>query len=254
MAETLSRPDQIVHELRDGILRGTWKAGDRLPGEREIASRLGVNRSSVREALKKLEQLRLVAIRTGGRATVSPVEGASVEILRHLVFAGGRLDRVVAEQLLDFREMLVVGAARLALERAKDEDLVEARGLLAKLTARGVTFDEHFMLIEQLFALMFRASGNLVLALVRNALVSHDDPAILATRRRVRRAIVAEVIPEIVGELDAAIAARDVRALEDAMRRLQRSTREHLLEALAEAASSVASPHPDSQSLNGGKS
>ena len=253
MAETLSRPDRIVHELREGILRGTWKPGDRLPGEREIASRLGVNRSSVREALKKLEQLRLVAIRPGGRATVSPVEGASVEILRHLLFAGGSLDRVVAEQLLDFREILVVGAARLALERATDEDLVEARGLLAKVMARGVTSEEQFALVEQLFALMFRASGNLVLALVRNALVSHDDPDFRATRRRVRRTVVEEVIPEIMGELDAAIATRDVRALEEAMRRLQRSTREHLLEALAEAASSSPSPRTDSQSLNGGR-
>jgi GntR family transcriptional repressor for pyruvate dehydrogenase complex len=253
LAETLSRPDRIVHELREGILRGTWKAGDRLPGEREIASRLGVNRSSVREALKKLEQLRLVAIRPGGRATVNPVEGASVEILRHLLFAGGSLDRVVAEQLLDFREILVVGAARLALERATDEDLVEARGLLAKVMARGVTSEEQFALIEQLFALMFRASGNLVLALVRNALVSYDDPDFRATRRRVRRTVVAEVIPEIMGELDGAIATRDVRALEEAMRRLQRSTREHLLEALAEAASSSTSPQTDSQSLNGGR-
>ena len=230
--ETLSRSDHVVHSIREGILRGTWKAGERLPGERDMANRLGVNRSSVREALKKLELLRLVAIRPGGRATVSPVEGASVEILRHLLFAGGTLDRVVAEQLLDFREMLTVGAARLALERASEEDLVEARTLLSKLCAPGVTLGEHLGATEQLFALMVRASGNLVLALVRNALLAADDPALRATRQRLRHAIAVDVIAPIARELDAAIAVRDPDALEKSVRRLLRESRAHVLSAL----------------------
>jgi len=86
--ESLSRADQVTHALREAILLGIWKPRECLPGEREIASRLGVNRSSVRAGLKQLEQLRLVAIRPGGRATVIPPEDASIEVLRHLPDAG----------------------------------------------------------------------------------------------------------------------------------------------------------------------
>jgi DNA-binding FadR family transcriptional regulator len=233
LAEPLSRAEHVVREIREGILRGAWKPGDRLPGEREIASRLGVNRSSVREALKKLELLRLVALRPGGRATVSPVEGASVEIVRHLLFAGGRFDRVMAEQLLDFREMLTVGAARLALERGNDEDLADARRLLRKLAAPATTLDEHLAVIEQLFGLVVRASGNLVLALVRNALLGHGDPAFRAARRRLHQNLAASGVAPIAGALEAAIEARDAQALEEGVRRLLRASRSQVLDALA---------------------
>jgi DNA-binding FadR family transcriptional regulator len=236
MAATPTRSDRIVHEIRDGILRGAWKAGDRLPGEREIASRLGVHRSSVREALKKLEQLRLVAIRPGGRATVSPLEGASVEILRHLLFAGGSLDVVLAEQLLDFREMLTVGAARLSLERGSEEDLAEARSLLARLGADGVTVEEHLATFEKLFALMVRASGNLVLALVRNGLLGQGGHAIGASRLGLGRALAAHGLPSLAREIDAAIAVRDADRLEEAVRRLVRASRPLVLAALSAAA------------------
>lgn len=188
----------------------------------------------MREALKKLEQLRLVAIRPGGGAQVAPVEGASIEILRHLLFAGGRLDPVVAGQLLDFRELLVVGSARLALERATEDDVREARALVARIGAPGATLEEHLAVTEQLFALTVRASGNLVLALVRNALLAHDDPALRATRLASR--LEPGRLRPIREAVDAALAARDPEALERAVRRLLRTARPAVLSALAQAA------------------
>ena len=80
-----NRSDAIAADLRDAILRGDPAAGERLPAERELAARLGVGRSSVREAVAKLAQLGLVEIRHGGGAIVRPVEDANVEVLRHLL-------------------------------------------------------------------------------------------------------------------------------------------------------------------------
>ena len=70
MATAPNLPESIAAQLRNDILDGTYKAGERLPAERDLASRLGVNRGSVREALKKLEQMGLVVIRRGDGATV----------------------------------------------------------------------------------------------------------------------------------------------------------------------------------------
>lgn len=171
---------------------------------------------------------------------MSPLEGASVEILRHLLFAGGALDVVLAEQLLDFREMLTVGAARLALERGSDEDLSEARSLLGRLGLRGVTVDEHLATLERLFALMVRASGNLVLALVRNGLLGPGGSALGESRRRLGQAMGTSGVAAIVAALDEAIARRDAEALEAAVRRLVRTSRPLVLESLSAAAPAAA--------------
>lgn len=60
--EAARRPlaDEVAERIQAMILDGTLQPGDRLPAERELAEQLGVNRSSLREALKKLEQLRLI--------------------------------------------------------------------------------------------------------------------------------------------------------------------------------------------------
>lgn len=228
----LLRSEAVERELRDGILAGRWKPGEKLPGEREIASRLGVHRSSVREALKKLEQLRLVATRPGGRATVTPLETASVEVVQHLLFAGGALDPVLAEQLLDFREMLIVGSARLALERGSDADIAEARAVLSRLATPGLLAQEQLESVERLFALLVRASGNLLLLLVRNALRAAGGAGAQAARRRVGSALAGPDALPRARALDEALARRDVRALEDAVRALVRASRGHLLETL----------------------
>ena len=57
--------DEIVEQLRSLILTGQYRPGAKLPPERELARTLGVNRASLREALKKLEHLGLVRIRQG---------------------------------------------------------------------------------------------------------------------------------------------------------------------------------------------
>jgi GntR family transcriptional repressor for pyruvate dehydrogenase complex len=224
-----TRPELIAQRLRSEILDGTYKPGERLPAEREIASRLGVHRSSVREALKKLQELRLVVIRRGDGTRVAPIAGASVELIRDLLLAGGRLDPVLAEQILDVREMLIAGAARLAVERGDDGTLAHARALVAVLGDPQTRDDTFLEAIESLFEVMARASGNLVLQLVRNAIHAR-----LAKRRDVRLAFrpPAPEAARAAREIDAALVARDPTGLEEAVRRFLRTTRSRALSAL----------------------
>ena len=46
--------EQIVQQIEESVLNGTLKPGDQLPAERELAQRLGVSRTAVREAVKTL--------------------------------------------------------------------------------------------------------------------------------------------------------------------------------------------------------
>src|SRR5574341_1094738 len=63
--------DTIFAELRRKILSGELKAGERLSGERELAIKYGTNRNTLREAVRKLEQARLVTVRHGQGVTVA---------------------------------------------------------------------------------------------------------------------------------------------------------------------------------------
>src|SRR5688572_33315303 len=61
----------ICRELRGRILSGKLSPGERLPGERELAAHYDTNRNTLREAVRMLEQARLVTVRHGQGVTVA---------------------------------------------------------------------------------------------------------------------------------------------------------------------------------------
>src|SRR5918992_230592 len=61
---------RIHAQLRAAILAGTYAPGDALPSERRLSDELGASRHAVREALKRLQQSRLVRISQGGATRV----------------------------------------------------------------------------------------------------------------------------------------------------------------------------------------
>jgi DNA-binding FadR family transcriptional regulator len=222
--------ESIAARLRNDILGGAYRAGERLPAERDLASRLGVNRSSVREALKKLEQMGLVVIRRGDGATVRHLHDASIEIVRHLLIVNGAVNRRLLEQVLDVHEMLVAGAAHLAVERGSPEDHGRARELLARLAAPGVSAAEQAALFDALVDLITEASGNLVMRLVRNVLRPALSDRMIAIQRDLTGR--SQQLTARVREIDAAIARNDAAATSVAARALVRERREALLAAL----------------------
>lgn len=63
-------PTPVLSKLREMILQGRWRAGDALPGERDLAGELDCSRASLREALSVLEAQGIIDSRAGGRSTV----------------------------------------------------------------------------------------------------------------------------------------------------------------------------------------
>ncbi len=225
-----ARHDAIADRLRGDILRGAYPAGVRLPAERDLAQQLGANRSSVREALRKLEQSGLVQIRHGGGATVRPLQEASLDVVRHLLVLDGVLNRPLLEQLLDVHEMLIVGATRLAVERGSDEQMQLARELLAKVGDHSTPDDEYIDAMEDLLVLIAVASGNLVLQMARRAVNPLFEDGFRDARKRLR-SDPSEVAP-IVRELDDAVVQRDPTRAENAARQLIRAGRDRALDEL----------------------
>lgn len=229
-AEGPSRPEAIARELRADILQGRFRPGERLPSERELAARTGGSRGSAREALKRLEQQGLIRIQAGG-ARVVPLEQASLDVLTHLLEASGNTDPELVAECLDVREVLVAGAVRLAVERASEEELARAGQLLGVLSSPTESREAYERARDELMELVFSASRNLVLRMVRNGL--RGIFAALLVDGRTPPMPSRAALAAVVVRLRAAFATRDAAAAEEATRELLRVTGERVRKKMA---------------------
>src|SRR2546428_371248 len=65
--------EEVVAQIEGYIIDGRLRPGDRLPGERQLAEDFSVSRASIREALRVLESMHVLRIRTGTGADAGAV-------------------------------------------------------------------------------------------------------------------------------------------------------------------------------------
>lgn len=113
-----SLSESVYRQLEDRIVRRELAPGTELPAERALSEQLGVNRGAVREAIKRLQQAGLVAVRHGGNHVVQNyLEQGGLELLPSLlVDKSGKLNGVVVRSIMAMRSSLApdiaAGAAR----------------------------------------------------------------------------------------------------------------------------------------------
>lgn len=123
-AQSLSRrpmPDLIAERITSAIVNGSLQPGDKLPSEPELARQMQVGRSSLREAIGKLQGQGVVEVRRGrGTYVRDPQEGddPSLEFSRWSTQEG-----FVVSEMLELRIGLESTAAGLACVRASEEEL-----------------------------------------------------------------------------------------------------------------------------------
>jgi GntR family transcriptional repressor for pyruvate dehydrogenase complex len=110
----------ICRKMIDHLVNGDWLEGDRIPPERELCQKLGVGRSSLREAMKALEIIGMIEMRVG--------EGTFVcrrsDFLTHpLLWAIAGSGVTEASELIEARKLIEVELAGLAAARSTPEDL-----------------------------------------------------------------------------------------------------------------------------------
>lgn len=161
---------QIVAQLESAILRGQYRLGDRLPTERELAEQFGTSRSSVREALRSLEQIGLVVVRqgAGGGAFVStPSAGLLSQTLHRLA----RLGEFDSTQLYAARRVLEPGIAAEAATRAAPEQIAELEATLAEVRALVESGADTAPASRHFHVQLAEATGNALLVLLNAALM-----------------------------------------------------------------------------------
>jgi GntR family transcriptional regulator, transcriptional repressor for pyruvate dehydrogenase complex len=113
-----------VSQLREQVLSGQWPVGGRLPAETELAQRLEVGRSTVREAVRALVHAGLLETRQGS--------GTYVRSVTPRADWEPRLRRAAVLEAYEVREALEVQAARLAASRRTEADIEALHACLAE--------------------------------------------------------------------------------------------------------------------------
>ena len=145
--------DVVFNTLREAILKGDLKPGERLM-ELQLASKLGVSRTPIREAIRKLEQ--------EGLAVTTPRKGAEV----------AKMTLKDMEDVLEIRDALDELAVRIACQKISDEQLKQLEdmkelfekstqtGNVKKIAEADVTFHD----------VIYEATGNPKLVTLLNNL------------------------------------------------------------------------------------
>lgn len=114
--------DKITSALKQAILNGVYKPGDKFSPEAEIALQYGVSKVSAREALRELESEGLIVKKRGifgGSFVAEPGAEKMVDVVNNAFLFGG----VTVTDLAEFRQILEPGLAKLAAERRTEKDL-----------------------------------------------------------------------------------------------------------------------------------
>ncbi|MBO2454872.1 FadR family transcriptional regulator [Actinomadura barringtoniae] len=125
-----STVEAVLDQLQAEVTTGSWRIGDRIPGELDLASQLGVSRPAVREAIRALSHVGVLEVRRGDgtyvRSSADPRP-----LLR-------RVERASLRDVFEVQLAYDVQAAKLAARRRTDADVERLQELLA---ARGTAAD-----------------------------------------------------------------------------------------------------------------
>ena len=149
--------DIVYDQIRDLIVSGEWKAGEKIPSELELTKMFGVSRVSVRAALQKLEGQGILE-RHPGRGTIIHVQ-STAQVMQQMV---PRLlcDAPSLISLNQFREIIECGAVKLAAQNCTPELLEAMEENYAALCSKAAAGEDTSVQDVAFHCLIAKASMN----------------------------------------------------------------------------------------------
>ncbi|MCF8120469.1 MAG: GntR family transcriptional regulator, partial [Deltaproteobacteria bacterium] len=128
--------DNIIGQIRDAILSGQLKPGDRLASEKELIEQFNVSKATMREALRVLEVIGLIEMRKGiaGGAFVAEV-GMRTTI--HAIINFLHFQTVSVREITMLRYLIEPTVAEIAAIKRSDKDIQKLETIIGKVIAPG---------------------------------------------------------------------------------------------------------------------
>lgn len=192
--------EEVAQQLKESIMFGHFKPGERLPTERELSEQFQVSRAATREALRVLENAGFIVTRQGATG------GAFVTSLSFERISDGFLDLFMAEKISiaeinHVRVLVEPEVARLAAQHVTPE---YAERLMAAITRPEFHFILGEMCGNRFLEGLIRSTIDLTGRIVKTANVGYDHPAD-------EHRFIAEAV--VKGDPDAAAAAMKKHAI-----------------------------------------
>lgn len=149
----------IVEQIRQPIIDGRLKRGERLPSERELAEQFRVSRVTVRDALRILEAQGLLEIRvgaSGGAFVTTPTSAVVGEGITTMLL----MSDVEADEIAEARLLMELGIVTLAVQRATDDDIAVLRDICQRSRASLESHDYDVRLSAEFHAALAGAAHN----------------------------------------------------------------------------------------------
>src|SRR5678815_3275118 len=124
--------DEAIERIKEMIVKGELRPGDRLPKEVDLAERLGLSRNSLREAVRALSLIRILDVRQGDGTYVTSLDPQLLLEAMSFVVDFHRDDTVL--EFLAVRRILEPAATAMAATRIGEAELDR---LTAQLDALG---------------------------------------------------------------------------------------------------------------------
>jgi GntR family transcriptional regulator, transcriptional repressor for pyruvate dehydrogenase complex len=165
----MSVTTEAIEKVKQMILSGELHPGAKLPRENELAERLGVSRSSLREAVRALAALNVIETRQGDGTYVTSL---TPEVLLEVIGFG--IDLLEDPSLLDVfqvRRFLETAATAAAAGTITDDELAALRDCTARMD-RAESVEELVQVDEEFHHIVASATRNSVLVVLTDNLSS----------------------------------------------------------------------------------
>jgi GntR family transcriptional repressor for pyruvate dehydrogenase complex len=121
---------EVFEQIKNNIISGEWKPGDKIPSENELGNLFGVSRVSIRSAIQRLSVLGLLTTRHGEGTFISDL---SPDMHMNSLIPLLALDKTQLFEVLEFRRIIEVESVKLAAQRAQDEDIKELEEIVRSM-------------------------------------------------------------------------------------------------------------------------
>ncbi|AMB58132.1 FadR/GntR family transcriptional regulator [Microterricola viridarii] len=162
--------DEAILKIKEMIVSGDLGPGDRLPPEKELSEALGLSRSSLREAVKALEVIRVLDVRRGDGTYVTSLEPRL--LLEAMSFVVDLHDDASILEIFAVRRILEPAATALAAGKLDPDAIAELKEMIAAVddTTSVEGLVEHDL---EFHRRIVTAAGNSYLSSLIDSLSSH---------------------------------------------------------------------------------